>query len=141
MGYAQSITRQKSRLRVLVAESPAIRRLLARAFAQAGFAVVECEPAQARQRLEEGPFALLVTNWASHVCDERIGMPIIYLSSEPADIPDRMPPRARVVQKPFDVQGLLGCARQLLISNPAGLRKPVQTEAPSGANTRRGANG
>ena len=139
MGYAGDITRPKSRLRVLVAESPAIRRLLVSAFAQGDFAVVECEPAQVRKRLAEGPFSLLVTNWASHVTDERIAIPMIYLSSEPADIPDRMPPRARAVQKPFDVHGLLGCARQLLVSNPAGLRKPVQTEAGPPPITRRGA--
>jgi hypothetical protein len=140
IGYAEVITRNKSRLRVLVAESPAIRKLLVSAFARAGFAVVECEPAQVRQRLGEASFALLVTNWASHVCDERIGIPIVYLSSEPADIPERMPPRARAVQKPFNLKGLLGCATQLLMSNPAGLRKPVQSEATPAGNISRGAS-
>jgi hypothetical protein len=103
--------------------------------------VEECEPAQVRERMSKHRFALLVTNWPSQVTDERISIPIIYLSSEPGDLPDPMPQRARAVQKPFDVRGLLGCARQLLMSNPAGLRKPMQSERGPGGAISGGASG
>jgi hypothetical protein len=111
------------------------------ALGEAGFAVTECEPDQARDRLSRASFALLVTNWASHLADERIGVPVIFLSSEPADIPRPVPARARVVQKPFDAQAVVGCARQLLMSNPAGLRRPVQSERTPPGTARGGASG
>ena len=128
VGYPEAIARQKSKSRMLVAESPRIRRLVAAAFQQAGFATTECEPGQARTCLANGGFALLVTNWPSHVTDEELGVPVIYLSSDPGDLPDPMPLRARAVRKPLDVGRLLSCARQLLTINPAGLRKPTRSE-------------
>lgn len=139
LGYPETISRQKSKSRMLVAESPRIRRLVAAAFENAGFATMECEPGQARTCLANGEFALLVTNWPSHVTDEDLGLPVIYLSADPGDVPDPMPQRARTVRKPLDVPSLLSCAQQLLTNNPAGLRKPTRSEQAYPARKRGGA--
>ena len=111
---------------ILVAEIPAIRKMIATALHQLGFSVDCCEPNHADAKLQAGRYRVLITNSPAHVRRDQI--PTVYLAADHIECFYQLPAQTRIVAKPFGVDELLEALRALLMVNPAGYRKPVARE-------------
>jgi DNA-binding response OmpR family regulator len=111
---------------VLIAESPAIRRMIATALELHGFAPVCCEPEDAEAELRTATYRILITNSPVHVTRDQI--PTVYLADDDIDFLDDLPPQARRLPKPFGVDQLMEVLRALLMVHAAARRTSAGRE-------------
>jgi DNA-binding response OmpR family regulator len=102
--------------RVLIAEDPLVRKLIAGILAREGIAATQAEPQRAPTLLDEPHhgFTLLITNAPYLFADRGLDVPLLYLAAAPDLQWLAKFPRSRALHKPFRPHELVAVVRELL---------------------------